>query len=191
MTLKYIYFFVNIIYSSSNYFTVILMEPHFEFTLVCFFFSLRPLIWVYHRCLPSLCSWRFCCLRGWSLPATTRSWIRKSRRSLASASAKRKRSGEWLFSPEPTVPTRCPLIIHAMPEPPPLYCLSNDSWAVSTSAVFPCTCRSYWEICGSFKEGKKKKSVFNEVAMSSSWLCLHALIIDMINCEECPRYPLT
>lgn len=57
-------------------------------------------------------------LRGWSRPATTRSWILKLRRLLGSVSAKRKRSGEWLSpslsSVQPIEPTRCPLIFHAL-----------------------------------------------------------------------------
>lgn len=63
-------------------------------------------------------------LREWSQPATTRSWILKSRRLLGSVSAKRKRSGEWLFPSlsrvKPTGPTRCPLIFHALSHLPRL-----------------------------------------------------------------------
>lgn len=143
-----------------------------------------------YLCLFRRPSWLFCCLRGWSLPATTRSWIRKSRRSLASASAKRKRSGEWLSSPEPKVPTRCPPVFHSVPHPLPPYCLSGDNWAVSTTAVSPCTYRAFWEICDSLREGRKKNCVFNEIALRLSWLCLHIPIIDTINLWSASEYPV-
>ncbi len=47
-------------------------------------------------------------LREWSQPATTRSWILKSRRLLESVSAKRRRSGEWLSPSCPVSSQKCP-----------------------------------------------------------------------------------
>ena len=78
-----------------------LVSP-FVFSPTILTHRVRPSLWII--CFP------FSVLREWSLPASTRLWILKSRRLLASASAKRKRSGEWLYPPlghrAPKVPCR-------------------------------------------------------------------------------------
>lgn len=96
------------------------MEYHKNIALVPFVFpsSLFNINTVcFHGVSSAFCLY-FPFLREWSQPATTRSWILKSRRLLGSVSAKRKRSGEWLSpslsSVQPKVPTRCPLIFHAL-----------------------------------------------------------------------------
>lgn len=62
-----------------------------SFVFLCYYSSSTR-----HPLMSTMYCLYFPFLREWSQPVTTRSWIPKSRRSLGSASAKRKRNGEWL-----------------------------------------------------------------------------------------------